>query len=208
MQSAPTGVAVIRAVTRARLPILTIALTYAVSVIVGITLVHLGNASALAYRDKIVGDANRSEPAALARRQGNNIGAALLDSAANLTRGAVPMTTMGLSIVMPYPWVAYQGWIGGIVSVRGDHSSRLAELRPAWYYFLTLVLQLTACSLAVGSGVNVGIAMFRPPAYYLGAKWLGLFPKEAVRDLVRTYVLVIPLFLVASLWEFLSPWNF
>ncbi len=144
MQSESSGVAVIRAVARARLPILTIALTYAVFIIVGIILVHLGNASALAYRDKIVGDANRSEPAALARRQGDNIRAALLDSTANLTRGAVPMTIMGLSMVMPYPWVAYQGWIGGIVSVRGDHSSRLADLRPALYYLLTLVLQLTA----------------------------------------------------------------
>ena len=45
-------------------------------------------------------------------------------------RESVPMTIMGLAIVMPYPWVAYQGWIGGIVSVRGDHSSRLADLRP------------------------------------------------------------------------------
>lgn len=208
MQFTPTAVAIIRAVARARLAILTIALTYTIFIILGIVLVHLGNASALAYRDRIVGDANRSEPAALARRQGNNIRAALLDAIANLTRGAVPMTVMGLAIVLPYPWVAYQGWIGGIVSVRGDHSSRLADLRPALYYLLTLVLQLTAYSLAVGSGVNVGVAMFRPPAYYQGQKWIGLVSKEAVRDLLRTYALVIPLFLVASLWEFLSPWNF
>lgn len=208
MPSASTSVTVIRAVARARLSILTIALTYAVFITLGIMFVHLRNASALAYRDKIVGDASRTEPAALARGQGHNLRAALLDFSANLTRGAVPMTVMGLAIVMPYPWVAYQGWIGGIVSVRGDHSSRLADWRPALYYLLTLVLQLIPYSLALGSGVNVGVSMFRPPAYYQGQKWIGLLPKEAVRDLLRTYVLVVPLFLVASLWEFLSPWNF
>jgi hypothetical protein len=30
---------------------------------------------------------------------------------------------------------------------------------------------------------------------------------EALRDLLRIYALVIPILLVASLWEVLSPWN-
>ena len=33
------------------------------------------------------------------------------------------------------------------------------------------------------------------------------FPKEANRDLLRMYWLQIPLFLVASRWVRLSPWN-
>ena len=197
----------LRAVSRARLPILSIALTYAMFIVLGIVLVHVGSVSALAYRDKIVGDAHRDNPAALARIQGDSVRAALLDFGGNLTLGAMPKTVSGFSIVMPYPMVAYQGWIGGIVSVRGDHSSRLADLRPAVYYSVTLVLQVIPYSLAVGAGVNAGIAMFRPPPYYQGAKWLGLVPKESVRDVLRLYVLATPLFLVASFWEFLSPWN-
>ena len=30
---------------------------------------------------------------------------------------------------------------------------------------------------------------------------------EAVRDVLRIYVLVIPVLGIASFWEFLSPWN-
>jgi hypothetical protein len=50
--------------------------------------------------------------------------------------------------------------------------------------------------------------LFRPAEYYQGQKWLGIFPKEVLLDVARIYVLVVPLFLIASLWEFLSPWNF
>jgi hypothetical protein len=100
-----------------------------------------------------------------------------------------------------------QGWVGGIVSVLDDHTSRLDDPRSAFYYLLTLFLQLIPYSLAVGAGVNVGIALFRPPPYYQGQKWLGIFPAEAMRDIGRIYLVVIPLFLAASLWEFLSPWN-
>jgi hypothetical protein len=49
----------------------------------------------------------------------------------------------------------------------------------------------------------VGLAYLRPKPYYQGDKWLGI-PKEAIRDVLRIYVLVVPLFLVASLWEFLA----
>ncbi len=39
--------------------------------------------------------------------------------------------------------------------------------------------------------------------------WAGVFtdPQEAVRDVLRIYVLVIPVLGIASFWEFLSPWN-
>ena len=170
-------------------------------------MVHVGNAFALTYRDQLVSQAMQQKPA-VAADQGDNLQAALWDFSGNLLIGAVPKTVMGLGIIFPYPWVAYQGWVGGIVSVRSDHTSRLDDPRSAAYYLLTLLLQLILrYSLAVGAGVNVGVALFRPPQYYQGAKWLGLFPKEALLDVGRIYLLVILLFLAASLWEFLSPWN-
>ncbi len=196
-----------RAIHRARYPILTVAGIYALSVLVGMIMVHVGNTFALNYRDRLVGAAQQGSTRQAAQR-GDSLRAALSDFAGNLTIGALPKTLMGFGIVFPYPWVAYQGWVGGIVSVRGDHTSRLNDPRSATYYLLTLILQLIPYSLAIGAGVNVGISLFRPLPDYQGPKWLGLFPKEALRDLGRIYVLVMPLFLVASLWEFLGPWNF
>jgi hypothetical protein len=32
-------------------------------------------------------------------------------------------------------------------------------------------------------------------------------PADAWLDAIRLYVLAVPLFLLASLWEFLSPWR-
>ncbi len=170
-------------------------------------MVHAGNSFALTYRDQLVNRAVQQDSATLAARQGDNLQAALWDFAGNLVVGAAPKTFSGFGIIFPYPLVAHQGWVGGIVSVRGDHTSRLNDPRSAVYYLLTLLLQVIPYSLAVGAGVNVGVALFRPPPYYQDQKWLGIFPKEALRDVGRIYALVIPLFLVASLWEFLSPWN-
>ena len=198
---------IVRAIGRARYSILTVAASYGLSILIGIVMVHAGNTVALTYGDQLVQQATQQDPAARADNQGNRLRAAVFDFAGNLILGAMPKTISGFAIVLPYPWVVYQGWIGGIVSVRGDHTSRLNDPRSAIYYLLTLLLQVTPYSLAVGSGVNVGVALFRPAAYYQGQKWLSLFPKEALRDLGRIYALVIPLFLVASLWEFLSPWN-
>ena len=198
---------VIRAIIRARLSILTIALTYVAFIVLGIVLTHTGNSYALKARDQLVNRAMQQDPAAIANNQGNSLQAALLDFGGNLILGAVPKTVSGMAVVPAYPFVAYQGWVGGIVSVRADHSSRFNNVRSTMYYLLTLPLQIIAYSLAIGAGVNVGIAMFRPQPYYQGDKWLGIFPKEALRDMGRIYALVIPLFLVASLWEFLSPWN-
>jgi len=195
------------AVVRARRSILTIACTYALSIIVGIVMVHAGNKFALGYRDQLVNNAVQRDPIAIAANQGYSIRAAFLDFTGNLTLGALSKTISGFAIIPPYLLVAYQGWIGGIVSVRNDHRSRLINPRSAVYYLLTLILQVIPYSLATGAGVNAGVSLFQPRPYYQGEKWFGIFPKEAVRDVVRIYVLVIPLFLVASLWEFLSPWN-
>jgi uncharacterized membrane protein SpoIIM required for sporulation len=198
---------IIRAVVRARRSIVTIACTYALSIIVGVVMVHAENNFALNYRDQLVDDAVQRNPITIAASQGYSIRAAFMDFAGNLTLGALPKTISGFAIIPPYPLVAYQGWIGGIVSVRNDHTSRLTSPLSALYYLLTLILQVIPYSLATGAGVNAGVSLFRPQPYYQGEKWFGIFPKEAVRDLGRIYKLVIPLFLVASLWEFLSPWN-
>src|SRR5438093_3502813 len=61
-------------------------------------------------------------------------------------------------------------------SVRSDHTSRLNDPRSAIYYLLTLLLQVMPYSLAVGAGVNVGIALFRPAVYYQDQKWYGFTP--------------------------------
>ncbi len=197
------------ALARAQAPILTVAITYAASVIVGILMVTSGNSFALNHRDQLVGDAVKNDAVARTNLEGNRLHAALMDFGGNLLIGSVPKSAMGLAIILPYPFAAYQGWIGGIVSVRGDHSSRLNSIPSATYYIVTLVLQLAAYSISVGAGVNAGLAMLRtrPPSYYQGDKWLRLIPKEALRDWGRTYLLATPLFLVASLWEFLCPWN-
>jgi len=194
-------------VNRARYPILFTAILYFLSVFIGIIMVHAGNKFALDYRDGLVNQSLRSNPASIAYLQGNKFQAALWDFAENLALGAFPKTVSGFAILLPYPMVIQQGWVGGIVSVRNDHTSRLSDLYSAIYYLLTLFLQLVPYSLAVGAGVNVGIAVFRTPPYYEGRKWLGIFPVEALRDVRRIYLVVIPLFLIASLWEFLSPWN-
>jgi uncharacterized membrane protein SpoIIM required for sporulation len=211
--AAPSSISVFlvsirRAIQRAKWSILTIAATYFLSITVGIVMVHAGSPLALKSRDQIVNQANQQSRTMQAANQGNGFQAALLDFAGNLFAGAVPKTVSGLAIIFPYPLVAYQGWVGGIVSVRGDHSSRLNDPRSAFYYLLTLVMQVIPYSLAVGAGVNAGMAMFRPAEVYQGEKWLDLVPKEALRDIGRIYALVVPLFLLASLWEFLGPWNF
>ncbi|MFQ6126493.1 MAG: hypothetical protein ACE5R6_18055 [Candidatus Heimdallarchaeota archaeon] len=162
---------------------------------------HAGNEFALSHRDSVVAKAQGS-PIVIALREGNGLRAALLDFGGNLV-GALANTLGGLGVIVPYPVVAYRGWIGGIVSVDGAHVSRLMNPGEAVYYIFTLILQLIPYSLAGGAGVNLGVAYFRPRVFYQGEKWLGL-PKEAIRDVLRIYLLVVPLFLVAALWEFLA----
>ena len=192
---------VIRALSRARVPILTVALTYFISVVIGIVMVHTGNTFALTYRDKIVSNA-QSSPILVALHQNDRLRAAVLDFAGNLF-GAMANTIAGLGVVVAYPIVAHRGWIGGIVSIDSAHVSRLADSKEAAYYLITLVLQLVPYSMSGGAGVNLGLAYLRPKADYQGDKWMGI-PKEAIRDVLRIYLLVVPLFLLASLWEFFA----
>jgi hypothetical protein len=107
-----------RAIGRSRCSIFLVAGTYVVSILTGMVMVHAGNEFALRYRDQIVNQALQQDPAAVALNRGDNTRAALWDFAGNLALGAVPKTISGFAIVFPYPMVAYQGWIGGIVSVR------------------------------------------------------------------------------------------
>lgn len=190
---------VIRALQRARLPILTVAVTYFAAVSVGMIMVHSGNPWALAYSDRIISDA-QSGAILTALHQDDRLRAAVLDFFGNLY-GAIATTIAGFGVIAPYPIMAYRGWIGGIVSVDSSQVSRLSEPKEAAYYLITLTLQLIPYVLSGGAGVNMGVASFRPRSFYQDEKWLGI-SKEAVRDVFRIYLLVIPLFLLASLWEF------
>jgi len=192
-------VIVMSALRRARMPILTVAITYLVSVSIGMLMVHTGNEWAIAYRDNIVSKA-QSSPISLALHQNERLRAAVLDFGGNLL-GAISNTLEGLGVIFPYPFIAYRGWIGGIVSIDSLHMSRLAEPKEAAYYLITLTLQLIPSILAGGAGVNIGLANFRPRPFYQGEKWLGI-PKEALRDGFRIYLIVVPLLFLASLWEF------
>jgi len=185
--------------------ILTIALTYVMSVIAGAVMVHGGNKFALDYADNLVAQAHASDPASVSLHKGNRLGAALFDFRDNLFIGAVRNTVMGMAVIMPYPWVVQRGWVGGIVSVGTDraHTSRLADPWEATYYLITLILQLIPYALAGGAGVNLGMTVFRARSCYQGAKWLG-FSRDAILDVFRIYALVVPLFLAASVWEFLA----
>jgi hypothetical protein len=73
-----------RAVSRARLPILTVAGVYVASILVGIAMVHGGSSHALRYRDRLVGDAAEHDPAAIKSNRGNRLSAAFADFAGNL----------------------------------------------------------------------------------------------------------------------------
>lgn len=192
---------ILRALRRARNPIVTFAVTCLAAILLGIVLVHIGNDFALSRRDSIIASAQTSS-ILIAFHKGNKLFAALLDFSANFF-SAVANTISGLTLVVPYPVAAFRGWVVGIVSVDSSHVSRLAEINSACYYVLTVILQLIPYSLAGGAGVNLGLAFLWPQPSYQGEKLLGL-PKEAIRDALRIYILILPLFLVASLLELLA----
>jgi hypothetical protein len=190
-----------QAIRRAAVPIMTIALVYLGGLSIGGFLVHAGNAKALKARDTLVARAHAADPAALALARGDRLSAALWDFGRNLVLGAVPDSVGGLAIVIPYLTGLHRGFVGGIVSVDARHQSRLHDPAERVYYLVTLVLQLVPYTLAGGAGVQAGLAYLRR-ARHPGPRWLGL-PRDAVIDVAWIYVLIVPLFLVASLWEFL-----
>src|SRR5690349_553029 len=103
---------VTQAVYRARWAILSVAAVNAIGVIVGALMVHSGSEFALAYGDKLVARAQKQDAAAISYRQGHRLTAAATDFAMNLVVGAVPMTLTGLTVVSPYGFGAYRGWVG------------------------------------------------------------------------------------------------
>ena len=70
-----------------------------------------------------------------------------------------------------YPLVAYRGWVGGIVSAGAGHQSRLADLRQALYYFVTLILQLVPYSIAGGVGIRLGLGAWRDREVLAGPRY-------------------------------------
>jgi hypothetical protein len=192
----------LHAIARARMAIFSVAVVYVLAVAIGIGMASVGNAYALDRRDAIVANA-QSGGILVAYRSGDRLRAALLDFSANLGLGGVTSTVLGISVVGGYPVFAYRGWVGGIVSVDSHHRSRLASPDTALYYLVTLVLQLIPYSIAGGVGVRLGIGAWRDLRGSSRPSVLGL-RTDRLRDAALAYVVIAPLFLLASLWEFLA----
>jgi len=192
---------------RSRFFILSIFMTYWISCAAGIIMSHTGNNFALTARDRIVGQAVENDKASLSYLKGNNINAALYDFCGNLLLGAVPQTLMGFGIVIPYFTVLRQGWIGGIVSVDSQHKSRFKNFKSSAYYLLVLMLQFIPYSLAIGCGIRFGVDFYNNNRVNGWEFWKYKIQKSGIKDLIYIYILVIPLFFLASCFEFLSSWN-
>ena len=194
------------AVNSCKIYVLSVFLMYCISCFSGIIMSHYGN-NALSFRDKIVGQAVKTDKASINYQEGNKFSAALNDFKGNLLFGAVPQTLMGFGIVIPYFSVIKQGWVGGIVSVDSDHKSRFKNFKSAFYYLFVLFLQFIPYSLAIGAGIKCGIDFYN---YNKLNGWMILRYRIQRTSLIYVglvYLLVIPLFFIASCFEFLSSWN-
>jgi hypothetical protein len=199
------AVKTIEAVRKARTWILAVAIVHGCAVAAGAALVHAGYVPALAYRDRLVGQARSADPVSLAYQQGENLRASVVE-AARTQWVCIAVAVTGLTVVSPFVLAAYRGLVGGVVSVDDHHGSRLLHPDQAIYYLSVVILQIIPYALAGGAGVELGLTTFRRGGEYEGDRWLG-YPKEAIWDMVRILVLIIPFVLVANLWEFLSPLN-
>lgn len=198
---------VIEAILRSRLFALSIFLTYLLSSSAGIFMAHAGNRFALAQRDKTVQKALTSDKASIAHQSGNHATALVHDFAGNLFYAAIPQTVAGVGVILPYFSVAYQGWVGGVVSVDSAHRSRLRSLKATTYYFLVLLLQFIPFSLSIGAGVRFGVELYRHNADISWRFWRYRLPRQSLVDLGCVFAVSVPLFFAASAFEFLSPWN-
>jgi hypothetical protein len=169
-------------------------------------MVHSGSHYALDFRDKLVGKAQRGSLILRQLQRGSPVAAASLDAAANAVGGLLSMIA-GYGVPAGYSVAAYRGWIGGVVSVDGAHHGRLARSFEAFYYLVTLLLQLVPYSLAGGGGVNLGITASagesRTGDHRPRMPWLQI-PYEAIRDAGWIYIISLPLLAIASLFEFLA----
>lgn len=195
------------AIKRCRAYVLSIFIIYCVSCFTGIMMVHGGNSFALSYGDKIVSHAQKTDKASINYQKGNRFSAAVADFSGNLFFAAIPQTLMGFSIVIPFLTVPVQGWVGGIVSVDYKHQSRLANFKSAFYYFFVLLLQFIPYSLAIGAGIKCGIDFYNHNKIHGWYIWKFKIQKSSLVDLGCVYIVVIPLFFIASCFEFFSAWN-
>ena len=191
----------VRSIVAARVATATVFATYVLTVAFGILMATTGNEMAVAQRDAIVGAA-KSSSITSANRSGDHLRAALLDFGSNLGLGGVTSTVLGISVVGVYPVVAYRGWIGGVVVLDAEHQTRLGDPGEALYYLTTLLLQLIPYSIAGGVGVRLGVGAWRQIRAPTANTWLGL-PRDRLGDALAAYLIIAPLFLMASLFEFL-----
>jgi len=194
-------------IKRCKFYVLTIFITYWLSCFTGIFMSQAGNQSALSYRDKIVGQAVKNDNAAINYQKGNNFTASLNDFMGNLLLGAVPQTLMGFGIIIPYFTVFKQGWVGGIVSVNSEHKSRFKDFKSSFYYFFVLLLQYIPYSLAIGAGIKCGIDFYNDNKVNGWLIWKYRIQISSLYDLGYVYIIVVPLFFIASCFEFFSTWN-
>jgi hypothetical protein len=186
--------------------IIIVFLVYCLSCLTGIIMVHTDNNFALSQRDKIVDTANQEDKASINYQKGSQFNATLYDFTGNLFFAGV-QTFMGLGIVIPYFTVAYQGWVGGIVSVNNFHKSRLKVLKSALYYVIVLLLQFIAYSMCIGTGIKAGVEIYKQNASISWKLWKYRIKKSNLIDIGNIYFISIPLFFIASLFEYYSSWN-
>jgi hypothetical protein len=185
---------------------LSVFVTYVLSAMVGAAMAHAGSRVALSRRDAVVERA-AGDASTVQYRAGRRGRAALADAAANFVFAALPQTVAGLTIVLPYITVAHQGWVGGIVSVDRDHASRLRSVPGATYYLGVLLLQFLAFSLCIGGGIRCGVDLYARNRQVQWRFWRYRLARAPVADMLYTIAASIPLFLIASAFEFLSTWN-
>lgn len=198
---------IVKAIRECAVYSLSVLVTYALAAAAGAIMAHAGSPFALSRRDAIVARAVAHDRASIDYRAGRRVRAAVEDAAANFTRAALPQTLAGLTIVLPYLTVAHQGWVGGIVSVDGRHRSRLRSARGAAYYLGVLLLQFLAFSLCIGGGIRCGVALYVQNRDVGWRFWRYRLRRSVLGDLLCVVGSSIPLFLIASSFEFFSPWN-
>lgn len=194
---------VCEALGRARVPIAIVAFASIWPLVVGGVLATSGNSFALSERDRIVGAAQGSKTTA-AYKENDRVRAALLDFGGNVEAALITSVT-GLAVVGPVPIAAYRGWVGGLVSVDGQHVSRLRQPGPAFYYAVTLALQMVPYIFTGGAGMYLGLVAWRRRNDASVRSRLTLrIPGEAIRDVGWIWALALPIFLAGSLFEFLQ----
>jgi hypothetical protein len=73
------------------------------------------------------------------------------------------------------------------------------------YYVVTMLLQLVGFTLAMAAGIHVGVAAWRARNDQTQQSIAGVrIPGWLVRDAAWLYVLVVPLLMLGSLWEFMA----